>query len=123
MTRNTHPDAHPDDPHYITRSNWLRAAVLGANGAKLPLLGKLDIGPTAEGFVILVQEALGPERRHEAIHVKMQLAPGHEVNIFDTARDYIENVLTGKPEEALTMPAAGEQARDDDGPALDPGVI
>jgi len=23
--------AHPDDPHYITRSGWLRAAVLGAN--------------------------------------------------------------------------------------------
>lgn len=25
------PSAHPDDPHYITRSGWLRAAVLGAN--------------------------------------------------------------------------------------------
>lgn len=23
--------AHPDDPHYVTRSGWLRAAVLGAN--------------------------------------------------------------------------------------------
>ena len=31
MTRNTHPEAHPHDPHYITRSGWLRAAVLGAN--------------------------------------------------------------------------------------------
>lgn len=31
MTQNTHPDAHPDDPHYINRSGWLRAAVLGAN--------------------------------------------------------------------------------------------
>lgn len=61
----------------------LSPAVLGSKGAKLPLIGKLDIGPTAEGFVILVQEALGPERRHEAIHVKMQLAPGFEVNIFD----------------------------------------
>ncbi len=27
----TEPSAHPDDPHYITRSGWLRAAVLGAN--------------------------------------------------------------------------------------------
>ncbi|WPZ33038.1 VIT family protein [Thalassobaculum sp. OXR-137] len=27
----TQPSAHPDDPHYITRSGWLRAAVLGAN--------------------------------------------------------------------------------------------
>lgn len=25
------PTAHPGDPHYITRSGWLRAAVLGAN--------------------------------------------------------------------------------------------
>ena len=27
----TQPTAHPGDPHYITRSGWLRAAVLGAN--------------------------------------------------------------------------------------------
>lgn len=27
----TDPSAHPDDPHYVTRSGWLRAAVLGAN--------------------------------------------------------------------------------------------
>lgn len=25
------PSAHSDDPHFINRSNWLRAAVLGAN--------------------------------------------------------------------------------------------
>lgn len=31
MTRHTHPEAHPDDPHYVSRSGWLRAAVLGAN--------------------------------------------------------------------------------------------
>jgi len=31
MTIHTHPEAHPHDPHYITRSGWLRAAVLGAN--------------------------------------------------------------------------------------------
>lgn len=61
----------------------LSPAVLGNKGARLPLIGKLDIGPTAEGFVILIQEALGPTRRHEAIHVKMQLAPGYEFNPFD----------------------------------------
>lgn len=31
MSRHTHADAHPDDPHFISRSGWLRAAVLGAN--------------------------------------------------------------------------------------------
>lgn len=27
----TESSAHPDDPHYVSRSGWLRAAVLGAN--------------------------------------------------------------------------------------------
>jgi len=27
----TNPSAHPDDPHFVTRSGWLRAAVLGGN--------------------------------------------------------------------------------------------
>ena len=27
----TSPSAHPDDPHFINRAGWLRAAVLGAN--------------------------------------------------------------------------------------------
>lgn len=31
MSRFTHPHAHPDDPHFVTRTGWLRAAVLGAN--------------------------------------------------------------------------------------------
>jgi intracellular multiplication protein IcmB len=61
----------------------LSTAVMGSRGAKLPLIGKADIGPSAQGFVRLVQEALGPERRHEAIFVTMQFAAGHEVNIFD----------------------------------------
>lgn len=61
----------------------LSPAALGARGAKLPLIGKLDIGDSAEGFVLLVQEALGPSRRHEAIFTRMQFAPGFEFNVFD----------------------------------------
>jgi intracellular multiplication protein IcmB len=61
----------------------LSSAVLGAQGAKLPLIGKVDIGSSAEGFVRLIQEALGPERRHEAIYKTMQFARGYEFNIFD----------------------------------------
>jgi intracellular multiplication protein IcmB len=49
----------------------------------LPLIGKADIGKSAEGFVRLIQEALGPRRRHEAIFTSLQFAPGHEFNIFD----------------------------------------
>ena len=31
---------------------------------------------------------------------------GREVDTFETARDYIENVLVAKPEEALAAPPA-----------------
>jgi len=61
----------------------LSSAVLGTQGAKLPLIGKADIGKSAEGFVRLIQEALGPRRRHEAIFTSLQFVPGHEFNIFD----------------------------------------
>ena len=61
----------------------LSPAVMGTNGAKLPLIGKADIGKSAEGFVRLVQEALGPNRRHEAIFSSLLFAPGYEFNVFD----------------------------------------
>ncbi|SHM13811.1 Predicted Fe2+/Mn2+ transporter, VIT1/CCC1 family [Paracoccus solventivorans] len=48
MTRNTHPSAHPDDPHYINRSNWLRAAVLGANDG-IVSMSSLLVGVAAAG--------------------------------------------------------------------------
>ena len=62
----------------------LSSAAQGSQGARLPLIGKLDIGPSAEGFVRCVQEALPPDRRGEAIYVAMQFADGYEINIFDT---------------------------------------
>ena len=61
----------------------LSTAVMGSKGAKLPLIGKVDIGPSVQGFIRLLQEALGPDRRHEAIFVTMQFGRGYEVNIFD----------------------------------------
>ena len=48
MSRHTHPDAHPDDPHYISRSGWLRAAVLGANDG-IVSVSSLLVGIAAAG--------------------------------------------------------------------------
>ncbi len=88
-------------------------AALGPTGAKLPLIGKLDVGPSAEGFVRLLIEALPQERRNEAIYVAMQLTEGYEVNIFDTQvgcreplpleRAFIQNFLA-----LATTPIDGE---------------
>ena len=40
--------AHPDDPHYITRNGWLRAAVLGANDG-IVSVSALVVGVAASG--------------------------------------------------------------------------
>ena len=42
------PSAHPDDPHYITRNGWLRAAVLGANDG-IVSVSALVVGVAASG--------------------------------------------------------------------------
>ncbi|AOX18419.1 secretion protein [Kozakia baliensis] len=61
----------------------LSSASLSGKGAKLPFLGKIDIGPGAKGFVDLLRNALGPQRQHEAVFLKMQKTQGYEVNVFD----------------------------------------
>lgn len=42
------PSAHPDDPHYVGRMGWLRAAVLGANDG-IVSVGALIVGVAAAG--------------------------------------------------------------------------
>lgn len=61
MTANTHPLAHPHDPHRITRSGWLRAAVLGANDG-IVSIGSLIVGvasASAEPRAIVVAGVAG----------------------------------------------------------------
>lgn len=56
MSIHTHPHAHPDDPHYITRSGWLRAAVLGANDGIVSissLLAGMASSGSAAGTILL----------------------------------------------------------------------
>ena len=48
MSRHTHPSAHPDDPHYVSRTGWLRAAVMGANDG-IVSISSLIVGIAASG--------------------------------------------------------------------------
>jgi len=58
--------------------------ILSAGNACLPYIAILDIGPSSSGLISLVRDALPLERRHEAMHFKLKMAPEYAVNPFDT---------------------------------------
>ena len=53
-------------------------------GAKLPLQVILDIGPSARGYISVLQDALPANRRHEALYKKPQNHEADGINVFDT---------------------------------------
>lgn len=61
----------------------LSSASLNSTGANLPFIGKLDIGPSAKGFVEMIRNALGPSQEHLAVYEKMQMTENFATNIFD----------------------------------------
>lgn len=61
----------------------LSSASLNSTGANLPFIGKLDIGPSAKGFVELIRNALEPSKKYLAIFKKMQMTDDYAINIFD----------------------------------------
>jgi len=52
----TDADAHPDDPHFVNRTGWLRAAVLGANDGIVSvaslIVGVAAAGPSREAVLV-----------------------------------------------------------------------
>lgn len=91
----------------------LSPAAMSGQSAKLPLIAKIDIGPSSRGFVEVLRNALGPHREHEAIFASMELAPGFEVNVFDLQlgceyplpleRSFLQNFI-----ELITTPLGGK---------------
>ncbi|QWK81261.1 hypothetical protein [Ochrobactrum sp. BTU1] len=49
----------------------------------LPRISIIDIGPSSEGFINLLKEALPPSRRHEVMHLRLQNREQYAVNPFD----------------------------------------
>jgi intracellular multiplication protein IcmB len=78
--------------------------VLSAGNTKLPYMAILDIGPSSSGLISLIRDALPLERRHEAMHFKLKMAPEYAINPFDTQlgcryplpeeRAYLSELLT-----------------------------
>lgn len=87
--------AHSDDPHYINRSNWLRAAVLGANdgivsvSALIVGVAAADPGPRAVAIAGIAGLVAGA----------MSMAAGEYVSV--SSQSDIENADIARERQAL----------------------
>jgi len=78
--------------------------VAGNAKPKLPRLSIIDIGKSSEGLISLIREALPPQRRHEAIFVRLRNTVDYAINPFDTLvgcrrpltehREFLVNILS-----------------------------
>lgn len=88
----------------------------------LPYIAVIDIGPSSSGLISMLRDGLPPERRHEAAHYRLQMAPEYAINPFDTQlgcrhplsveRAYLVELLT------LLATPPGQQAPYDGMPQL-----
>ncbi|MGI3164185.1 VIT1/CCC1 transporter family protein [Pseudooceanicola sp. 200-1SW] len=102
MSQPAQPSAHADDPHFMTRSNWLRAAVLGAND-----------GIVSVSSIIVGVAAATPEPRAIAIAGvaglaagAMSMAAGEYVSVSSQADT--ERADMAREAEALAADPQGE---------------
>ena len=96
------PSAHADDPHFMTRSNWLRAAVLGAND-----------GIVSVSSIIVGVAAADPDPRAIAIAGvaglaagAMSMAAGEYVSV--SSQSDTERADMAREAEALQADPEGE---------------
>jgi VIT1/CCC1 family predicted Fe2+/Mn2+ transporter len=100
----TRPSAHPDDPHVVHRSGWLRAAVLGANDGIISV-ASLIIGvaaATPERAPILIAGVAS------LIAGAMSMAAGEYISVSSQADS--ERADIRREAEALAAMPADEEA-------------
>ena len=89
------PSAHPGEPHYVTRSNWLRAAVLGANDG-IVSVSSLIVGVAAADAsqnAVIIAGVAGLTAG------AMSMAAGEYVSV--SSQSDIENADIAREEQAL----------------------
>ena len=50
----------------------------------LPDIAIIDVGNSSQGLIRMLQEALPPDRKTEALHMELKMTAEHAINIFDT---------------------------------------
>ncbi len=98
----TAPSSHPEDPHYVTRSGWLRAAVLGANDG-IVSISSLIVGVAAadaEPSAVMVAGIAGLAAG------AMSMAAGEYVSV--SSQSDTERADIARETEALEQNPEGE---------------
>lgn len=95
--------AHPGDPHYVRRSNWLRAAVLGANDG-IVSVSSLIVGVAAanagqDAVIIAGVAGLGAGAMSMAAGEYVSVSSQSDIENADIARE--EQALSDFPEDEL----------------------
>ena len=100
----TQPTGHPDDPHYVHRTGWLRAAVLGANDGIISvaslIIGVAAATPEAGPVLIAGSAAL--------IAGAMSMSAGEYISVSSQADS--ERADIAREAEALAATPADEEA-------------
>jgi len=100
--------AHPDDPHYVSRSGWLRAAVLGANDGVVSvsslIVGVAAADPNPSTVVIAGIAGLSAGAMSMAAGEYVSVSSQSDIERADIARE--TKVLKELPEAELAELAA-----------------
>jgi VIT1/CCC1 family predicted Fe2+/Mn2+ transporter len=95
--------AHPDDPHFITRSNWLRAAVLGANDGVVSvsslIVGVAAANPSPQAVIVAGIAGLSAGAMSMAAGEYVSVSSQSDTEKADIVRE--TSALKEQPEEEL----------------------
>ncbi|NCP12850.1 MAG: VIT family protein [Sphingomonadales bacterium] len=105
--------AHPDDPHYVHRTGWLRAAVLGANDGIVSvsslILGVAAATPDAQAILVAGVAGLVAGAMSMAAGEYISVSSQRDSEQADIRRE--KQALADTPEHELEELAALYQAR------------
>ncbi|WOI55718.1 VIT family protein [Palleronia sp. LCG004] len=109
----TETSAHPGEPHYITRSGWLRAAVLGANDGIVSvsslIVGVAAADPAPRAVLIAGVAGLAAGAMSMAAGEYVSVSSQSDTERADIRREEI--ALTEMPEEEFAELVAIYEAR------------
>jgi len=76
--------AQPGGGKSVLMNSLNLGTCLTAGMSELPFVAVIDIGPSSAGLISLIQDALPPNRRHEAKSFRLQMSQEFAINPFDT---------------------------------------